>query len=107
MTSIEVQQLVSDELGRIAALSNFHGISINNVSQFLTSPEEIWVDPDDPETEPRCMWLVLRERPGADDGYVVVFDPTSMGWCVAEPVASGKYLAVVWAASLGQALDSM
>ena len=65
------------------------------------------VDPDDLETSPRDMWIVLRERPLSDDGYVVVYDPLDSGWGVAEKVDTEAYVLIVCADSLAEALNRM
>lgn len=102
----EIAVLVAEQL-RGAAFQNLHGITPDNVAQFLAEPFQALVDPDDLETSPRLMWIVLRERPSEDDGYAVVFDQEHGSWGIAEPLADGNYILVVSAETLSAALEAM
>jgi hypothetical protein len=53
------------------------------------------------------MWVVLQERPTPIDGYVVVYDPATRDWGVAEHAGDGDYTLVVSASSLAQALSGV
>ena len=86
---------------------NFHGITRDNLESFLVEPFSIRVDPDDLESDPRDMWVVLQQGPHPESGYVVIYDPLNQGWGVAEHQDSREYTLVVGAESLAGALDSM
>ena len=102
-----VGRILAAELGRLAPFKNFHGITPDNLQSFLVSPYALTVDPDDLETAPRKMWVVLEERPGVNSGYFVVYDPLGSTWGVAERSTGNNHVLVCGAASLAEALDSM
>jgi hypothetical protein len=104
----EVSQLVDAELSRGDAFENLHGITVKNVRQFLVPPYEATVDPDDGESAPRAMWVVLHERSTVGEGYVVVLDPLDGSWGVAEATAvRGGFIMVITADTMFGALDGM
>ena len=70
----------------------------------LVEPFPVRTDPDDLETQPRAMWVVLQEHRNPTDGYVVVYDPLSTKWMVAEHVKGDDYVALIAGSSLAQAL---
>jgi hypothetical protein len=102
-----IKNLVEGELKRGETFTNFHGITPTNVRSFLVEPFIVRCDPDDLETQPREMWVVLQERPTPTDGYVVAYDPATKAWRVAEHTGDGNYTSVIAAASLAEALDGM
>ena len=106
MSPKDIQALVEAQL-RGAAFHNCHGITPGNVDRFLVEPRQVLVDPDDLETGPRRMWIVLQERASAADGYSVVFDETNGSWGVAELAPNGDCVLVVSADSMAEALDAM
>lgn len=107
MIADEVRQLVSAQLDAGVDFENFHGITRENVASCLVEPYEILVDPDDLKTAPRLMWVVLHERRVAQEGYVVVFDPSDSSWGVAELTGEAAGTLIVSAASLARALAGM
>jgi hypothetical protein len=107
MDSSEVKKLLEEELARGEPFNNWHGITSENVRSCLVEPFPVRTDPDDLETQPRTMWVVLQEHRDPRDGYVVVYDPLSTEWIVAEHVKGDDYIAVIAGSSLAQALDGM
>ena len=107
MNSSTVKSLIEHELARGDTFTNSHGITSANLRSLLVEPFTVMTDPDDLETQPRNMWVVLQERPNPSDGYVVVYDPTKGDWGVAEHSNDGNYVIVVSASSLAGALNSM
>ena len=107
MDSSTVKRLLEEELARDEPFHNLHGITPENLRSFLVEPFAVRTDPDDLETQPRAMWIVLQERRKPTDGYVVVYDPLSKTWKVAEHVKGDDYIAVITGLTLAQALDGM
>lgn len=107
MDSSKVKRLLEEELARDEPFHNSHGITPENVRSFLVEPFAVRTDADDLETQPRAMWIVLQERRKPTDGYVVVYDPLSKTWKVAEHVKGDDYIAVITGKSLARALDGM
>ena len=106
MDIVAIKSLVEKELARGESFTNYHGITPANVRSFLVEPFMARTDPDDLETQPRDMWVVLQERRTLD-GYVVVYDPQSKAWGVAEHAGDGDYTLVIAASSLAEALSGM
>lgn len=107
MDSSTIKRLVEDELARGNSFTSCHGITPANLRSLLVEPFAVRTDPDDLETQPRDMWVVLQERPAPTDGYVIVYDPTTEGWGVAEHTGYAGYALVVSASSLAEALSGM
>jgi len=107
MNSSIVKGLVEDQLTRGESFTNFHGITPGNVRSFLVDPFSVRVDPDDLETAPRQMWVVLQECRAPTEGCVVVYDPYDETWGVAEHVGGGDYVLVISSPSLAKAIDGM
>ena len=107
MDSSTIKNLVEEELARGESFTNLHGITQERIRSFLVEPFAVRTDPDDIETQPRDMWVVLRERPAETDGYVVVFDPETSAWGVAERTGDDSYILILSAPSLAGALESM
>jgi hypothetical protein len=105
----EVLRRIRAALSEMHAVDNLHGITVENLPSFLVDPHEVRVDPDDgaPDFAKRSMWVVLEERPGTRDGYVVVFDPADASWGVAERTAADGWILVISADSFEGALNSM
>ena len=106
MEASDIQRIVREEVSRGEAFDNSHGITPQNVREFLVQPFCVRTDPDDAESPPRDMWVVLRERSQGADGYAVVYDPLVGGWGVVER-AGTDYVLVCAADSLAAALTSM
>jgi len=107
MESSTIKSLVEHELQREQPYVNNHGISSANIRSFLVQPFTVRTDPDDMETQPRDMWVVLQERGTPTEGYVIVYDPLKKIWGVAEHTGNNRYTLVVSASSLSEALDGM
>jgi hypothetical protein len=107
MDSSTIKRLVEDEVARGDSFTCSHGITPANLPSFIVEPFAVRTDPDDLETQARDMWIVLQERPTPTDGYVVVYDPATRGWGVAEHAGDGDYTLVVSASSLAEALSGM
>ena len=107
MDSSSIKSLVEHELQREQPYVNYHGISPTNIRSFLVEPFTVRTDPDDIETQPRDMWVVLQERGTPTEGYVIVYDPLKKIWGVAEHTGNNRYILVVSAPSLSEALDGM
>lgn len=102
-----VKSLVEDEVARCESFTNFHGITPANLRSLLVEPFIVRTDPDDEETQPRDMWVVLQERHDPAEGYVVVYDPTRGDWGIAERGDGDNYVLVVSAQSMAEAINSM
>jgi len=107
MDSSTVKKLVEDELARAEPFTNFHGITPANLRSLLVEPFTVRTDPDDLETQPRDMWVVLQERRIPTEGYVVVYDPATRYWGVGEHTGDADYTLIVSASSLAGALSGM
>lgn len=107
MNKSTIMKLVEDELVRGGSFTSSHGITQDNLRSFLVEPFAVRIDPDDLEAQPRDMWVVLQERPTPTDGYVIVYDPMTRGWRVAEHTGDSGYTLVVSATSLAEALSGM
>jgi hypothetical protein len=106
MEASDIQRIVREEVSRGQAFDNSHGITPQSLGEFLVQPFRVRADPDDTESPPRDMWVVLQERPHEADGYAVVYDPLVGGWGVVER-AGTDYVLVCAADSLAAALTSM
>ena len=103
MIEEEVQKYLNEELDRLGEFSNYHGITKNNLKQFIVKPYKVYVDPDDLETEDRYMWVVLelsKER-------LIAIDPLEKLWSVLHPLQEGKFIQTIGEDSLAEALDGM
>lgn len=107
MDRATVANLVAHELATGIVFSGSHGISPDNVIDFAVDPYLVLVDPDDLETSPREMWVVLQQLPSATEGYLIALDPLTLAWVVAEYVGDGNFQAIVSAPSLSEALEGM
>lgn len=105
--NLAIKVVLETELSRGEHFVNHHGITTENLSSVLVDPFLVWVDPDDLETQPRAMWVVLQECLKPTDGYVIVYDPLHSDWNVAEYVQGGHYRIVVSGPSLAEALSAM
>jgi len=106
MQICDIQRIVREEIGRGETFDNSHGITLQNLKEFLVEPFRVCTDPDDEQSPPRDMWVVLKEQPGNSDGYAVAYDPAVSGWGVVERTSKG-YVVVCAADSLASALTSM
>ena len=81
MDDSTVKDLVEAELAgaEAEAFANWHGITSENIREFLIDPIEVTVVVWGQEPGPRPMWLVLQEEE-ALEGYLVAFDPSSRMW---------------------------
>jgi hypothetical protein len=102
-----IKRLLENELSRGGHFFNYHGITPENLPSALVEPFLVWVDPDDQETLPRAMWIVLQERRKPTEGYVVVHDPLHSSWNVAEYVPGSDYKMVISGPSLAEALSGV
>ena len=107
MDTAAIKSLVESELSRGESFTNFHGITQETIRSFLVEPFAVRTEPDDLGTQPRDMWVVLRERRASTDGYVIVYDPATRAWGVAEHAGANNYTLVVSAPSLAEALSGM
>jgi hypothetical protein len=109
MDAATIRFLVEQQLKNSDSFINKHGVTASNVRSHLVDPFEATVNPDDLETSPRPMWVVLQERPSPYDGYVVVYDPATADWGVAELSEDNpqRSVLVVAASTLRGALDGM
>jgi hypothetical protein len=109
MDAATVRLLVEQQLESSDSFVSMHGIAAPSVRSRLVDPFKATVDPDDLKTSPRPMWVVLQERPSPYDGYVVVYDPSTGDWGVAELSEDDpkKNVLVVAASTLQGALDGM
>ena len=107
MDSSTIKSLVEDELARGDSFTSSHGITPANLRSLLVEPFAVRTDPEDMEPQPRDMWVVLQERPTPTDGYVVVYDPATRDWGVAEHAGDAGYTLIISASSLAGALSGM
>ncbi len=107
MNTRDIKQMVQQELARNEPFDSSHGITRQNLHEFLVEPFSVRIDLDDTKSPPREMWVVLQEGRTPADGYVVVYDPTTQFWGFAEQVRGRDYTLVCRADSLATALSSM
>lgn len=107
MDKNKVKKNLESEIKQLDGFVNYHGITLENLQYFLVEPFEIFVDPDDLETSPRNMWVVLQEYKDVKDGYSIVFDPYDNGWGITEHISNDEYVMVSGAANLKEALEGM
>ncbi|MBM7662806.1 hypothetical protein JOC85_003617 [Bacillus mesophilus] len=107
MDKNEIKKIVENEVKQLGPFVNYHGITPENMWQFLVEPFEIFVDPDDLETTPRNMWVVLQEFKNIKEGFAIVFDPYDKGWGLTEHVSDDNYVMVSGADTLHAALEGM
>jgi hypothetical protein len=103
----DIKEIVRLELARNEPFDSSHGITRQNLQEFLVEPFSVHVDPDDTRSSPREMWVVLQKGRTPADGYVVVYDPTTQSWGFAEQTSEREYSLVCRASSLATALSSM
>ena len=103
----DIKQIVQQELARNEPFANSHGITPQNLQEFLVEPLCVRIDPDDTKSPLKEMWVVLQEGRTPADGYVIVYDPTAQSWGFAEVMAGNNYSLVCHADSLATALSSM
>jgi hypothetical protein len=99
ITSEQVALKVEQELAQPMRFTNFHGIEPGNLRSALVKPHPVTVTPGDDESPPRRMWAVMREA----DGHLVVFDPESGLWVVAQR-EDGVWVETIAADTLADAL---
>ncbi len=109
MDAATIRLLVEQQLNNSDWFVNMHGVTASNLRSQLVDPFEATVDPDGLETSPRSMWVVLQERASPYDGYVVVYDPATADWGVAELSEDDpkENVLVAAASTLQGALDGM
>ena len=107
MNARDIKQVVQRELQRNEPFDSSHGITRQNLHEFLVEPFSVRIDPDDTKSSPREMWVVLQVGRTPSDGYVVVYHPTTQSWGFAERVRDRDYTLVCRADSLATALSSM
>jgi len=109
MDPTTVRRLVEEQLAAEGSFDNMHGITASNLRAHLVEPFEALVDPDDLESAARVMWVVLQEHRSPYDGYVVVYDPATQDWGVAElsEDASARGVLIASSPTLAGALDGM
>ena len=107
MTVRDIQRVVQQELQRNEPFDSSHGITRQNLHEFLVEPFAVRIDPDDTKSPPREMWVVLQQSRRPEDGYVVIYDPTTQSWGFAERGSGRDYTLVCRADSLATALSSM
>lgn len=103
MNSSEIENILKKEILTLKGFENFHGITSNNINDFIVAPYEAKVDPDDLETQERNMWVVLN----VSKEFKVAYDSLLENWVVIEPKSESDFVAVVHGDSLGEALDGM
>ncbi len=104
----DIKALVVAATDAARGFRNLHGVTPANLRSFVVDePFKVTVDPDDLESAPRSMWVVLRFGSDLQDARFVVYDSASRGWAVAEQTPEGRSVAKVWGDSLSDVLDSM
>ena len=108
MDKSEVKLKLKKELVNPNSYNNWHGITEQNINNFIVEPFAVSVDPDDLETENRMMWVVLQMKANLKEGYAIAFDPLQEAWSVIEYTGTeNNFIQVVAGESLAEALDSM
>lgn len=107
MDKNEIKKMVENEVNQLGPFVNYHGITLENLRRFLVEPFEIFVDPDDLETSPRYMWVVLQEFKNIKEGFAIGFDPYDSGWGLTEHVSDENYVMVSGADTFQEALVGM
>ena len=73
-----VKHLAEAELAGAETFANLHGITSENIREFLVELVPVTVLWHGIGPGPREIWLVLHER--ETDGYLIAFDPSSRMW---------------------------
>ncbi|MCA1030336.1 hypothetical protein LCL95_04690 [Bacillus timonensis] len=107
MNKDAVRMIVEQDVEHLDEFLNYHGITKGNLHLFLVEPFEIFVDPDDLETSPRNMWVILQESNNIHDGFAIVYDTLKNSWGVSEHVSNDEYVMVIGAETLKEALEGM
>jgi hypothetical protein len=107
MDRASIDSRLARELEQCVAFQCSHGITPANLKTFLVTPFAVTVDPDDLESRPREMWVVLQERRHPTEGYVIAYDSETQDWAVAEHVDGAMYRAVIASPTLAGALEGM
>lgn len=74
MTSVEVRAIIEAEIGGDWSQSNAHGVDLRKC---LVQPRKAVCRNTFPKLEggkSLPLWIVLEEKPGTRDGYLIVFD---------------------------------
>lgn len=108
MNAEEVSEIVKYELEKAEDFNNSHGISKDNLKNFLIKPTSIQCDPDDEKSPERQMWAVLSLSSKLGEDKAVIFDPKENLWGVAEKIkAANKWVLVIAGESIAEALEGM
>lgn len=96
MTSDEVRAIVESEIGDDRSLTNPHGVVLETclVSPRLVRCQSHLFQADG--GHPVDLWVVLEERPGKKDGYLIVYDERNHqfglgGWSGGIPAFLGHH----------------
>ncbi len=103
MNEEEVKKLLNTELSSLDTFKNYHGVTRENLKQFIVSPYKVLVDPDDQETEERYMWVVLK----VSEQSLIAIDPLEKLWLVLNPLQGGRFIQTICEETLAEALDGM
>ena len=95
----EVRAIVERQIAGGLGFDDFHGLTPENLREFLVVPHAVAITSDDEESSPKLMWAVLAQRPETP----LVLQPSDRGWVVARRAPLG-WIQVAWADSLGGAL---
>ena len=74
MTADEVRAIIAGEIGAASSLPNSHGIDLKRclvIPRRVSCRNSFSVLNDG---KPIPLWIVLEERPGSPEGYLIVFD---------------------------------
>ena len=104
----EIRQQIEREIDEAKALDNMHGITLNNVREFLVNPYKEIVFGEDPNEPPKEMWVVLHETSDPSKRYRIGLDLGSGEWCLIESDSHGRaYSDTLGGNSFIEALNGM
>jgi hypothetical protein len=93
MDRATVKSMVEAELASAEEFANWHGITSENIHEFLIEPVPVTVVIWGEEPGLREMWLALQEDE-AQDGYCVAFDAAWNAWGLVTRNDDGKFTLV-------------
>jgi len=103
MTAEEVTKIVESELGNGRNRTNAHGCDLHTC---LVEPYKQTFAGIRPEDEFQ-LWVVLEERPGQQEGYLIVFDEDAEAFGLAVHGQKGKPTYISQCNSFIDAFDGM
>jgi hypothetical protein len=108
MDGKEIKKRVEREISKASVIENSHGITLENIRNFLVEPYKDSVFGEDPNDPPKDMWIVLHECSDPFDGWRIGLNPETNEWCLVETDSRGRSYSDTWGGkTIIEALKSM